>query len=110
MGKRSHLSDLVAPLLGVGLRGLPVADAHHFGQRDGGQRLGPRVLLLQVLHHFVLLRLDLGLQLLAGLPQLLLGLLQRALVVGPDLVPQALLLLPVGARRKVRYTMGVSWR
>lgn len=97
----SYLSDFVTFFFDVRLWWLAVADTDYFGHGDRRQRFGPRVLLFQVLHHFVLLCLNFSLQLLAGLSQLLLCLLQRSLVVRPYLIPQALLLLPVGGKKKV---------
>lgn len=97
----SYLSDFVTFFFDVRLWWLAVTDTNYFGHGDGRQGFGPRVLLFQVLHHFVLLSLNFSLQLLAGLSQLLLCLLQCSLVVRPDLIPQALLLLPVGGKKKV---------
>lgn len=100
--RSSYLSYFVTFLFDVRLWRLTITDAHHFGHGDGWQGFRPRILLFQVLHYFILLRLNLSLQLLTGLSQLLLCLLQCSLMVCPNLVPQALLLLPVGGRKKGR--------
>lgn len=99
-----YLSYLVSFLFDVGFWGLAVAHAHHLRHGYRRQRFGPYVLLFQVLHHFVLLRLNLGLELLTWLSQLLLCLLQCSLVVCTDLIPQALLLFPTGGRNKISFT------
>lgn len=98
--RSSYLSYLVPFLFDVGLQWLAIVDTHHLGHRDRWQWFRPSILLFQVLHHFVFLRLNLRLQLLPWLSQLLLCLLQRSLMVCPYLVPQAFLLLPAGGEKK----------